>query len=125
MPSFDHVSLCATNLDQSISFYTDVMGLTLVSRRDDDSQAVLQVGESLLVLFHGDTYQKVDTSFRSGMHHVAFCLESDHYDEVLDRLQKRNLPYRGPMMNKGAKGEGLATYFCDPDGNELEIKKYE
>jgi hypothetical protein len=27
-------------------------------------------------------------------------------------------------MNKGARGEGLATYFCDPDGNELEIKKY-
>ncbi|MFT5367815.1 MAG: extradiol dioxygenase family protein [Candidatus Latescibacterota bacterium] len=29
------------------------------------------------------------------------------------------------MMNKGAQGEGLATYFRDPDGNELEIKKYE
>jgi catechol-2,3-dioxygenase len=27
-------------------------------------------------------------------------------------------------MNKGAFGDGLATYFSDPDGNALEIKKY-
>jgi len=32
---------------------------------------------------------------------------------------------RGPTPNKGARGDGLATYFRDPDGNELEIKKYE
>jgi catechol-2,3-dioxygenase len=124
MTSFDHLSLCATNLDNSISFFTDVVGLTLVSRREDDSQAVFQVGESLLVLFHGDAYQSIDTDIRSGMHHVAFCLDSDAYDGVLLRLQERALPYRGPTMNKGAHGEGLATYFRDPDGNELEIKKY-
>ena len=125
MPAFDHVSLCATDLDKSIAFYTDIVGLTLVSRREDDSQAVFQVGDALLVLFHGDNYKTVDTSFRSGMHHVAFCLDNDHYDDILARLQENELHHRGPMVNKGAQGDGLATYFRDPDGNEVEIKKYE
>ena len=31
---------------------------------------------------------------------------------------------RGPTVNKAAQGEGLVTYFTDPDGNELEIKTY-
>jgi catechol-2,3-dioxygenase len=122
---FDHVSLCATDLNRSISFYAEVLELELLSRKDNGSQAVFRVGDELLVLFCGENYQAVDTSVRGGMHHLAFCLDSEVYDRVLERLKDKDLSFRGPMLNKGAQGEGFATYFRDPDGNELEIKKYE
>lgn len=125
MVSFDHVSLCATDLDGSISFYAEVLELELLSRKDDGSQAVFRVGDELLVLFCGENYEVVDTSVRGGMHHLAFCLDSVVYDRVLERLKDREISFRGPTLNKGAQGEGFATYFRDPDGNELEIKKYE
>ncbi len=48
---YDHVSLRVTDLERSVSFYEGILSLDLVSRREDNSQAVFQVGESLLVLF--------------------------------------------------------------------------
>ena len=121
---FDHISLRVTDLDRSVAFFTDILELKLVSRREDDSQAVFQVGDALLVLFCSKEYQSIDPEMKWGTDHLAFCLDGDCYDRVLGRLQAKGLVTRGPTLNKGAFGEGLATYFNDPDGNELEIKKY-
>ena len=56
---FDHVSLRVTDLERSITFYRDVMGLELIDRRADDSQAVFRIGEALLVLFCRPEYETV------------------------------------------------------------------
>ena len=122
---YDHVSLRVTNLERSVGFYGDVMELDLVSRREDDSQAVFRIGEALLVLFCRSEYRPVNPVVKTGADHVAFCLDEASYDALLKRLKERDLVVRGPTMKKGAFGEGLATYFCDPDGHELEIKRYE
>ncbi|MDA0745308.1 MAG: VOC family protein [bacterium] len=122
---FDHVSLRVTNLERSVSFYRDVVGLEWVSQREDGSQAVFRAGEALLVLFCRPEYQPVNPAMKMGTDHVAFCLDEGAYDGVLVRLKEQGLVKRGPTLNQGAFGEGLATYFCDPDGHELEIKKYE
>ncbi|OGG43870.1 MAG: hypothetical protein A3F84_27530 [Candidatus Handelsmanbacteria bacterium RIFCSPLOWO2_12_FULL_64_10] len=121
---FDHVSLRVTDLDRSVAFYRDVVGLEFVSRRED-AQAVFRVGEALLVLFCRPEYRPVSPEVKSGTDHIAFCLDAGRYDALLGRLKAGGLVLRGPTMNRGARGEGLATYFRDPDGNELEIKKYE
>ncbi len=123
--SFDHVSLRVTNLQRSIEFYQNTMEFELTSRKDDDSQAVFQVGDALLVLFCKPQYRPVNPVVKTGTDHVAFCLDTESYDPLLERLRAAGLVVRGPTLNKGAHGEGLATYFHDPDGNELEIKKYE
>ncbi len=125
MPAFDHVSLRVTDLDRSIPFYRDLFGLDLVSRREDGSQAVFRVGEALLVLFCSPGYTRVNPGDRSGTDHIAFCLDPAEYDALLDRLRREDLIDRGPTVNQGARGDGLAAYFRDPDGNQLEIKKYE
>jgi catechol-2,3-dioxygenase len=121
---FDHVSLRVTDLQRSVEFYGSVLALELVSRRQDDSQAVFQVGEALLVLFCRPEYRSVSSDIKSGTDHTAFCLDEEAYDQVLARLNDLDLVKREPTVNKGAFGDGLATYFSDPDGNELEIKKY-
>ena len=121
---FDHVSLRATDLDRSVAFYREVVGLELVSRREN-AQAVFRGGEALLVLFCRPEYRPVSEGVKSGTDHIAFCLDAGSYDALLERLKSGGLVLRGPTLNKGARGDGLATYFRDPDGNELEIKKYD
>lgn len=121
---FDHVSLRVTDLDRSVAFYRDTIGLAVVSVREE-AQAVFRVGEALLVLFCRPEYRPVSPEVKSGTDHIAFCLDAESYDALLERLMREGRVLRGPTLNKGARGEGLATYFRDPDGNELEIKKYE
>lgn len=126
MPAtYDHVALRVTDLDSAISFYRDLLELEFVSQSETGSQSVFKVGTELLVLFCRESNESVPEGTVFGTDHVAFCLEGDHYKRVLQRLRSGDLVLRGPTVNKGAQGDGLATYFKDPDGNELEIKTYD
>ncbi len=127
---YDHVAFATKDLDRSLAFYRDVMGFEFSSRRhlkDGREQAVFHVGEGILVLFHhtDDRYVEKVRKPRSGVHHLAFGMDAAAYDAVVDRCKASEVEIRRQEVNSGAKGEGCATYFYDPDGNEIEIKKYE
>ncbi|MFQ5913178.1 MAG: VOC family protein [Nitrospinota bacterium] len=127
---YDHVAFATTDLDLSIAFYRDVMGFEFSNRyhlEDGREQAVFHIGEGVLVLFHhkdGRYVEKVRKP-RSGVHHLAFGMDAAQYDAVVGRCEAKGVEIQRQHVNSGAKGEGYATYFYDPDGNEIEIKKYE
>ncbi len=127
---YDHVALAVTELERSLDFYRDILGLDYSSTRqlpDGRYQAVFHVGEEILVLFrHEDgRYSEKIRKPRSGIHHLAFRMSASSYDAVVDRCESNGVTIRRQEVNSGALGEGYATYFYDPDGNEIEIKKYE
>ena len=128
-PAYDHVGLATPDLDRAIAFYRDVMGFEFLSRRslgDDREQATFQLGECILVIFYGPgLYQEKVKQPRSGIHHLAFVLEPDEYEGVLERMKSHGVPVMFQSVNRGAYGIGLATYFYDLDGNDIEIKRYE
>ncbi|MFQ5911868.1 MAG: VOC family protein [Nitrospinota bacterium] len=128
-PSFDHIGLATPDLDRSVAFYRDVMGFELISRRpmNDGARAVFRVGEGLLVLFHRPHagYVEKVRKPRSGVHHLAFWFEPKEYEGIIERCKANGVEIMMQELNQGAKGTGLATYFYDPDGNDIEIKKYE
>ena len=126
----EHVALRVTNLDSSIAFYRDVMGFKPVGRRlihgGEIDQVVFRVGDDILVLFHSDSFVSDDVDVKSGMDHIAFCLDDAEYHNVINRLRASGRePHRGEEKNLGAFGVGYATYFYDPDNVELEIKRYD
>lgn len=124
---YDHVAFAVTDLERSIAFYQDVMGFEGGKRRflkDGREQATFHVGEGILVLFQLPRYTPVRRSPRSGLHHLAFGLDPKDYDAIVKRCKERGVRIERAERNSGAKGMGLATYFYDPDGNEIEIKKY-
>ena len=127
---FDHVALATTNLEQSIAFYKQVMGFEFSRRRhlkDGREQAVFHIGEGVLVLFHHPDGRYIDKvrKPRSGVHHLAFGMDAATFDGVIERCKDYNVEIMRKEINSGAKGEGYAVYFNDPNGNEIEIKKYE
>ena len=67
---------------------------------------------------------EADRRRRSGMHHLAFCLSPDHYEAVLERCRSGGIEILREAFNSGARGQGHAAYFLDPDGNHIEIKHY-
>ncbi len=126
-PCFDHIGLLTADLDRSVAFYRDVMGFEFVSRRarkDGNEQAVFRVGEGLVILRAEGRSVDKGCGPASGMHHLALCLEPKEYDAVIEACRRAGVEVARQTLNKGARGIGLATYFRDPDGNSLEIKKY-
>ncbi len=129
-PTFDHVGLATLDLEQSIAFYRNVMGFEFSSQKslsDGREQAVFLIGEGILVLFQNPSRNYVEKARneRSGMHHLAFDLEPEEYDGVIERCETAGVAIMRQAINSGARGKGLATYFYDPDGNDIEIKKYD
>jgi catechol 2,3-dioxygenase-like lactoylglutathione lyase family enzyme len=145
----EHVALRVTDLDRSIAFYRDVLGLKPVGRRPIAGgaieQIVFRVGEDVLVLFHSPDFEKADEDiahdtrqvsdalagrggrkWRGGMDHIAFCLDEAEYRAVIERCRAHGVHiHRGEEKNLGAFGVGYATYFYDPDNIEIEIKRYD
>jgi catechol 2,3-dioxygenase-like lactoylglutathione lyase family enzyme len=78
-------------------------------------------------LENGVTLDYMDTdSDRIASQHLAFLVTDAEFDEVLARIQERDIPYwadpsysEPQRINHEHKGRGF--YFRDPDGHSLEF----
>ena len=137
--SLHHPSFTVENLERSVAFYRDVLGLTLegVWERDPAySEGVTGVpGAHLkvayftlpnasfeLVEYMEGKGVKIDTSTNNtGSAHV--CFVTDDFDGLMDRLRRAGAVFSGEVnivpggSNRGKK----IVYVEDPDNNTLEI----
>ena len=70
----------------------------------------------------------------SGSIHYTFAMELEEFQAAFARIREAGIAYgdgpfardnmQGPGMTIGARGNGKAVYFDDPDGHVLEIKTY-
>jgi len=111
-----HVALRVRDVDRAVEFYTQVVGLTLRSRRG--SAAFLGIREDAsheLALFALPDSAADPDPERVGMYHMAWEMASF---EELEQFHKR-------LLASGARIAGYSdrqcnVMFLDPDGNELE-----
>jgi catechol-2,3-dioxygenase len=113
-----HVALRVRDVDRSVSFYTDVVGLKLRHRRDAGGPAFLGNREEAsheLALFALEEGAPGPEQSRVGMYHMAWEMPSfADLQQLHDRL-----------LASGTRIAGYAdgscnVMFLDPDGNELE-----
>ena len=112
-----------SDLENSIQFYTEVLGLELAHKEEGRRIAFLWIGknkESMLGLWE----QKENLQTR----HFAFTADKeDILNYAVDFLKNKNLkPYN--FLKDGTEEPmvfawmpALAIYFHDPDGNPLEF----
>jgi catechol 2,3-dioxygenase-like lactoylglutathione lyase family enzyme len=112
--SLDHVYYWVSNMDRSVQFYRDVVGLEL-ARRDDDNWAELGSGP-VRVALHGT---KDGLPAETGGATVAFRVED------LDRT-RASLGAQGvAFVHEGeVEGYGRFALFPDPDGNLIEVIEF-
>ena len=101
---FYHVS----DLDRSVSFYRDLLGLQLKSR---DVVARFEIDGVLLELVPG-------SSHRGGGGRL--CLKTEDLSRTTEELRGRGVAVSDPRRVEN----GILAYIQDPDGNEICLWQY-
>ena len=128
----DHMAIVVRNIDETLEFYAEVLGLTESERRIDRGLDFAQVKiteQTALAMWEG----KDITS-----QHFAFAINPEEFDAVFERLKAKGVSYgnaqdgygqptlngKGPDVEAGAQGDGKSLYFEDPNGQRVEIMTY-
>ena len=121
MTGLGHVVFYVRDLEESVSFYHEVVGLDVRGRIFNDQAAILSGGSShheLLLIQVGDADGPLQGR-RIGLYHVGWKI-----GESLDVLQAKyhqllELDY--PIDGASDHVVSQSLYLRDPDGNEVEL----
>ena len=128
----DHIVLNVGDIDRSLRFYTDVLGLK--GERVDEFRAgkvgfpsVRITDQTIIDLFPRKdgaaklTAEKVD----GNLNHFCLVVGAADFSGIVEYLAENHVTVReGPVSRWGAQGRATSVYFLDPDGNEIEIRAY-
>jgi catechol 2,3-dioxygenase-like lactoylglutathione lyase family enzyme len=111
--SFDAVFYYVTDMESSIAFYRNTLGLPLVSK---DRVARFDLDGVLIELV-----PLPPGSVVPGNGNARLCFEVSNLDEAVEQLHARGIRTSGIRNKKG----GRVAFFRDPDGNELSLWEYD
>lgn len=139
MANVRHIGIVVTDLDRSLRFYRDMLGLTIVRALDesgaylDNMLALHDVRVTTVKLAGGDGPTLVEllrfashaepsttarTPYTPGPTHVAFTVED--LDAVYERLLRDGVPFNA-LPQLSPDGSAKVTFCRDPDGTLVEL----
>ena len=118
---FDHFVLNVSDIERSLAFYLDELGMEPVRveewRRGEVSFPSARVADTTVI--------DLVALPRTGENTDHFCLVVEPMD--LDALKEsgRFDVVEGPDRRYGARGDGTSLYVRDPDRNLVELRYYD
>ncbi|MFJ2046089.1 VOC family protein [Paenibacillus taichungensis] len=116
----DHLVLTVENLEATIAFYTNVLGMQVVEF--GQGRKALQFGQQKINLHErGKEFVPKAHIPTPGSADLCF-LVSTPLEEVIAHLTRQNTKIEeGPVKRTGALGPICSVYIRDPDGNLIEL----
>ena len=134
-----HTSITVDNLERSVLFYRDILGLELLFTREASGEAVsksigvenahlkiamFKVGDDFLELIEYVSPKCTPKGLEPcdiGNMHVAFRVTD--IDEVSRKLERHGYRFSAPPRHilEGSMKGWVYAYFKDPDGAQLEV----
>lgn len=118
----DHIVLTVADMDRTIAFYTDVLGMRL--EIFGEGRKALRFGDQKFNLQDGrDRRDIMGVARLPTPGSVDLCLlAAVPLDQVIAHLKAQNVPVEiGPVARTGARFPIRSVYIRDPDGNLIEI----
>ena len=115
-----HIGLKSTNLTRTERFYLDVLGGTLLRRRDEPDRRIwLDVRGVRLEIAEVEPWPELPATVRLMLPTVSFAVDAAEVDPIVQNLASAKIPFREPMLK--ATSTSVGVYFADPDGNPLSL----
>jgi len=125
--AFIHTSIRTSNIDKSIDFYTRLMGLKLMSRREIPQNnaeiAFLQdpegKGAKLELTFYRKQKKFIQADYEERLFdHIAF--EVENMEQTISIMRKEKVTITDEPFRLGPAGP-LIAFIEDPDGTLIEL----
>lgn len=116
----DHIVLDCTDVERSVAWYRDRLGLEPLRLDEWQAKEVafvsLRIDETTII----DLFEQEPTG--ENMNHVALLVEGVDLDEMAATGEWAI--EMGPADLFGAQGTGRGFYVRDPDGHLVELRTY-
>ena len=117
MISGGNPTLYVSNLERSLRFFTEVLGLRLRAR-PSEGWAEIDAGGGLILGLHPQSPQAATPGTRGAI--TVGLNVSEPLEQVVARLEARGVVFKIPILDNPKSPVRLA-FFGDPDGNELYL----
>lgn len=119
---FDHVAIAVRDVERSVAWYTDVLGLERRFEEDWGSYpAVVCAGGSCVAIFPVEGEGKPPPGNDTiAMRHFAFRVDRANFERAQALFRERGIDFR-----PADHGVSHSVYISDPDGHSIEITTYE
>ena len=119
----DHFVLTVKNLQTTVDFYTQVMGMKAI--QFGEGRWALEFGQQKINLHElGNEFEPKAQNVREGSADLCFITETE-LTKAMAHVEAQGIEIlEGPVKRTGAQGPILSFYFRDPDGNLIEVSNY-
>lgn len=121
--SLDHLGLKVTDMDRSLHFYHDVLGLEVVHtsgpHENGGRSATLRVGDQKIDVFYRPDFVSADRDRPIGMDHLCLTVDGASMEELMESLRQYGVDVMWGMVTRGGT---TSVYVFDPDGIHVELR---
>jgi catechol 2,3-dioxygenase-like lactoylglutathione lyase family enzyme len=124
----DHIVLNVADIERSIAFYTETLGLK--GERLDEFRAgkvefpSVRINADTLIDLMETPPTAGSPPARNLNHFCLVCEPTDLHALTVDLVGRGVTIVHEPVSRWGARGQATSIYIQDPDANEIEIRCY-
>ncbi|MBM3924824.1 MAG: VOC family virulence protein [SAR202 cluster bacterium] len=120
---FDHLVLSVRDVDRSLRFFQDVLGLEALRveeyRRGEAPFPSVRLSATSVI----DIVRSKEPRRGQNVDHFCLVIEPTDLEGLAAGLKEKGVEVTGtPGRRWGAQGWGVSLYIKDPDGNTIELK---